>query len=122
MRNHLKIAQWMLRFGVVAYLIVGALFLFVAGSAFLNDSPESEEGAMLAAIIMGVIGLVAIGLACGIDFVRAGLRDGKRWAWTAGLCVFAVYMTSLLFIPFGAIGLWSLLNRNTRQYIDRYGA
>ena len=54
-----------------------------------------------------------LALAVGIEFVAAGLRRRRFWAWVAALCIFGIYLPSL-FLPLGALGLWGLLDLGSR--------
>jgi hypothetical protein len=49
-----------------------------------------------------------------IEVIAYGLTQRKFWAWVAGLIVFGIYVPSL-FLPLGALGLWGLLDENSRR-------
>jgi Ca2+/Na+ antiporter len=53
-------------------------------------------------------------LVVAIEVIAYGLTKRKFWAWVAGLIMFGIYVPSLFF-PLGALGLWGLLDENSRR-------
>lgn len=53
-----------------------------------------------------------------IEAVVIGLHWRKRWAWLAGIVLFALCIPSL-FLPIGALGLWALLDQGSQAEFNR---
>ncbi len=60
-----------------------------------------------------VLILVCLAIIIVIEKVVAGLHRRRFWAWVVALCIFAMYVPSL-FLPIGALGLWGLLDSESR--------
>jgi hypothetical protein len=86
-------------YGVLA-IVVLLLFLSVArtGVGFL--------------VGFGLAGF-CVSLTVGLELVVAGLKERKFWAWVVGLCIFVIYTPSLFFL-LGILGLWGLLDAESR--------
>ena len=104
MKHKIGLAIACLHISAVLYLIAGVLMF-----ALLMAHDEMGLGPPFA------IGLLVFSLAliAGIEFVVYGLHKRKFWAWVAGICLFGLYVPSL-YLPLGALGLWSLLDRGSR--------
>ena len=106
MSNRVAVASVCLHISAVIYLALGLLF-FV-----LSRSPDYAEE------ISPVLGLAmlafCLSIVIGIEVVAFGLGRRRFWAWIVGLCIFALYVPSP-FLPLGALGLWGLLTRGTRE-------
>ena len=111
MRKHrLGMAIVCLHISAVLYLLIGVLMF----PLFLSLDDRGDTG-MIFAVFMFLFCLVLI---VGIEFVAAGLANRRYWAWIAGICIFGMYATSL-FLPLGALGLWGLLDPDSREEIER---
>jgi hypothetical protein len=98
---------------VVCLHVSAALyFLIGAGLALFMMMSERQSGVAIAFAIGFLVFCLA--LVAGIEFVAAGLKKRKFWAWIAGLCIFATYLPSA-FLPLGAFGLWGLLDSGTQR-------
>ena len=97
-RRRIGMAIWCLHISAGLYLLVG-LGCFVAAT-------QVQELGLPFAVFMFLFCMVLI---VGIEVVVYGLHRRRYWAWVAGLCLFGVYLPSLL-MPLGALGLWGLLD------------
>ena len=104
MGHKLQLAIVCLHISAGLYLLIGPLmFLFLEGD---------DIGLGLA--LAGGVFMFCLVLVAGIEVVVYGLHRRKFWAWVAGLCIFGLYLPSL-FLPLGALGLWGLLDADTRR-------
>lgn len=65
---------------------------------------------VLLAVLFAVF---SIALAVGVEVVVSGLKNKRFWAWVAGIIICGTYVPSL-FMILGALGLWGLLDSETR--------
>ena len=98
--------------GAAAYATCGAGLLVIVGFA-VADIPN-DEGAMPAAIMIGFLAAFCFGLTLVAEIITIGMHFRKKWAWFAGLAMFALYLPSL-FMPMGAMGMCGLLMGGSRQ-------
>jgi chromate transport protein ChrA len=105
MHHRIGLATVCLHISAVLYVGVGLLM-----AAVLYSPPGDKLIRGVAAL---AVFLLCLALAVGIEFVAAGLRRRRFWAWVAGLCIFAIYLPSLFF-PLGALGMWGLLDAGSR--------
>lgn len=95
-----------LHISAVLYGIVGV------GMMTLIVLTNQEDAART---LVGVVLLVfCLLLSVGVEAVVYGLKRRRFWAWVAALCIFGVFVPSV-FLPLGALGLWGLLDRDSRQ-------
>ncbi len=48
------------------------------------------------------------------------LRECKSWAWWTALAISICYVSSIIFFFSGTLGIWSLLDSDTKSYFKRY--
>lgn len=101
-----KIARYILNFCVLSSFLaglLGALMFYIA-----YDEVNLQKGELIYIIFTGVF-LIVLGLGFGFLnlVVSRGLAKGDRWAWTGGVILGVMYLTSLFF-PIGAFLLFSL--------------
>ena len=104
MRHKIGLTIVSLHISAALYVIVGVLML-------LLFSGEDETGLGLP-LAIGMC-VLCLALAAGVEVVVFGLHQRKFWAWVAGLCICGTYVPSL-FLPLGALGLWGLLDSDSR--------
>jgi hypothetical protein len=102
MTHKIKFATIALRISTGLYVLVG-LSLFAL--SFMGNQNK---------LFYTILAVFALAFAVGVEFVRSGIIQRKFWAWVAGLCIFGLYMPSI-FLPLGALGLWGLLEKGTRE-------
>jgi hypothetical protein len=95
-----------------------ALFL-VCGATLawkpLWDARSADRESLWLAIMLTamLVGLCAL-LVAGIEVIAYGVVQRRRWAWIAGVGLFATFVPSV-FLPLGVLGLWGLLDCKTRE-------
>lgn len=77
------------------------------------DEATTEEYALRSGVTW-FLALLSLGLAILVWFVIRGLRRHRRWAWKTGIVLFVLYLPSW-FLPIGAVGLFGLLSKGTRE-------
>jgi hypothetical protein len=102
MRHRIRLATTCLHASAVIYVVLGLLAPIVV-------SPGHVGSHSVAAIFF----VFCMAMAVGVEFVAEGLRRRRFWAWVVGLCIFALYVSSL-FLPLGVLGLWGLLDAGSR--------
>src|SRR5690242_17836084 len=90
----------------VLYVLFGVFLLLLPR---LVDTSESYSSGLAVFLL-----LFCLALAVGVEFLAAGLRRRRFWAWIAGIVVSGIYVPSL-FLPLGALGLWGLLATGSRK-------
>lgn len=98
--------------GAAAYLLIAVGMLVIVGFA-AADAPGDEDAAA-AAVIFGIIAAMCGGLGLVGEIVTIGMHLRHKWAWFAGLIMFALYLPSLFF-PMGAMGMTGLLMPGSRK-------
>lgn len=101
MNPKLKKTIIVLRISSIIYFLLGILFI-----TFLS-------------IGSGIMTVVLIGMGTFIEIVIRNLKRNKYWAWIAGIVVCSLYLTSMLFIVLGIIGLMGLLNKEVRKEFSK---
>jgi len=106
MKSRVNVAQISLHISTALYLV------FAAGVVALLGHDPIMEDAFGQAIVWITAG---IGVACavGVEVTVWGLKKRKFWAWVTALCIFGLYVPSLL-LPLGVAGLWGLLTPASR--------
>ncbi len=107
-----------LRISEVLYILLALLFgTFGTMGDLFGEKPTSqgEYFYILGFTIFFVF--LSLGMAVFIEVVCRHLKQGKYWAWIAGLILCGIYVPSL-FIVLGIIGLIGLLKPETRKYFE----
>jgi hypothetical protein len=102
--HRIGLAITCLHISAVLYAVLAVVFLI------LFSSIEDTTVGLVFGLFMAAF---SIGIAVGLEFVVGGLRERKFWAWVAGLCVFGLFTPSLFFL-LGILGLWGLLDADSR--------
>jgi hypothetical protein len=98
--------------GAAAYFAIALGMLVIVGFA-MADAPTDEDAAV-AAVIFGILAAMCGGLGVVAEIVTIGMHLRHKWAWFAGLVMFALYLPSL-FMPIGALGMCGLLMTGSRR-------
>lgn len=98
--------------GAAAYFAIALGMLAIVGFA-AADAPTDEDAAV-AAVIFGILAAMCGGLGIVAEIVTIGMHLRHKWAWFAGLVMFALYLPSL-FMPIGALGMYGLLMTGSRR-------
>ncbi len=95
---------------VCLHLSAGVYFLLALLLPSLLLSISENEYKLPIAIGFGIFCLM---LAVGVEVIVYGLHRRWFWAWLAGILVLGIYLPTI-FLPLGAIGLWGLLDAESR--------
>jgi drug/metabolite transporter superfamily protein YnfA len=106
--NKIQIAIISLHISTALYVI-----LLLAVPVFLAYFKDESFQGPVAFAFGGLWVFLCLVMAVFIEVVVRGIRQRKRWAWIAGLCLAGLYLPSL-FMPLGALGLWGLLDKGSR--------
>lgn len=96
-----------IRFAIICLQISAILTLLAA--VFLLSFVRVSNSAF-PALVTGV-GLLLVALPA---FLAIGLKRRKRWAWNGSLALFVLYLVGG-YLPLGIIGLWALLDIESRR-------
>jgi hypothetical protein len=108
----------MVRLALICLHTSAAIFL-VCGATLawkpLWDARAVDRELLWLAVVMTamLVGVCAL-LVAGVEVIAYGVAQRRRWAWIAGVGLFATFIPSL-FLPLGVLGLWGLLDRKTRE-------
>ncbi len=61
------------------------------------------------------VGLSIFGVGMLLEVVIFHLRQFKKWAWWVALSISILYVSSIVFFFSGTLGIWSLLDPDTKQ-------
>ena len=106
MKDRTTLAMACLHISAAAYVLFGVFLLLLPRLG----APSEAYGSGLAVFFL----LFCLALAVGVEFIAAGLRRRRYWAWVVGIIVSGIYVPSL-FLPLGALGLWGLLAAGSRK-------
>jgi hypothetical protein len=95
------------KFAIIS-LQIGAVLTLLA-SLFLLSFVRVSNSAF-ASLVTGV-GLLLVGLSA---LLAMGLKRRKRWAWNGSVALFLLYLAGG-YLPLGVIGLWALLDVDSRR-------
>jgi hypothetical protein len=113
--NHLKQLQW--HGGWTIYLYIFLVLLLRNPFGIITGTPQPgfeniDEHSMLNSLSVGV-GILAIGMS--LEVLIFHLRQMKLWAWWLALIISISYVASIVFFFSGTLGIWSLLDPETKQ-------
>ncbi len=114
----LKNALICLRISEGLYLLLAILFGVLGTSGVLFGEKPTSQGEyfyILGFTIFFVF--LCLGMVIFIEMVCRHLKQGKYWAWIAGLILFGIYIPSLFFI-LGIIGLIALLKPESKAFFE----
>ncbi len=117
--NHLKQLQWHGNWTIYLYIFLILLLRNPFGIITGTPQPGFEDidgHSMLNSLSVG-IGILAIGMA--IEVLIFQLRKMKIWAWWLALIISILYVASIVFFFSGTLGIWSLLDPDTKQALRR---
>jgi hypothetical protein len=118
--NHLKRLQWNASFTIYLYIFLVLLLRNPYG--ILTTAPE---GKLLAVNLQSMInslwvGLGIFGIGMLLEVLIFHLRQFKIWAWWVALSISILYVSSIVFFFSGTLGIWSLLDSETKQTFKRH--
>ena len=107
--------------GLVMYSYIFLALVFRNPYGILTSVSESsltsiKLASVLSSLWVGV-GIFAIGIL--LEVLIFHLRQYKIWAWRMALGVSILYVSSIVFFFSGTLGIWSLLDVDTKQVFKR---
>ena len=124
MQHRITMATVCLHLSAVLYAIIAIgivpFFAMLSDLDKQSGNPPPPELAEMMSVMGIFMAVLCVALIIGIEFVAAGLRKRRFWAWVAGLCIFGLYLPSIFF-PLGALGMWGLLDEGSRAEFRKAG-
>jgi hypothetical protein len=117
--NKLKRLHWNVSF--VVYLYIFLVLILRNPYGVLTAVPAGKLAAvdwasMLNSLWVGV-GIFGVGMF--LEVLIFHLRQYKNWAWWSALTISILYVSSIVFFFSGTLGIWSLLDSETKQAFKR---
>jgi hypothetical protein len=117
--NRLKRLHW--NVGLVIYLYIFLVLILRNPYGVLTAVPEGKLAtvdwqSMLNSLWVGM-GIFGIGMC--LEVLIFHLRQCKTWAWWSALSISILYVASIIFFFSGTLGIWSLLDPETKQVFKR---
>jgi hypothetical protein len=113
--NKLKRLRW--NVGFTIYLYIFLVLILRNPYGILTDIPpeklvDASPQSVLNSMWVG-IGIFGIGMI--LEVVIFQLHQFKKWAWWVALSISILYVASIVFFFSGTLGIWSLLDSETKQ-------
>ena len=113
--NSLKKLHW--NVGLIIYLYIFLILVLRNPYGVLNAIPEDRLAianwqSILNSLWVGV-GIFGIGIL--LEVLIFHLRQFKTWSWWLALSVSILYVASIVFFFSGTLGIWSLLDSDTKK-------
>ena len=117
--NKLKRLHWNVSFTI--YLYIFLVLILRNPYNILTAIPDRSLGmvdwqSILNSLWVGV-GIFTIGML--LEVLIFHLRQFKSWAWWVALSISILYVCSIIFFFSGTLGIWSLLDTDTKQIFKR---
>jgi hypothetical protein len=113
--NRLKRLHWNVSFTVYLYIFLVLILRNPYG--ILTVVPEEKLAAVdLQSILNSLwVGVTIFGIGMLLEVLIFHLRQVKSWAWWVALSISILYVSSIVFFFSGTLGIWSLLDSETKQ-------
>jgi hypothetical protein len=113
--NHLHRLHW--NGSVTLYLYIFLVLLLRNPFGILTGTPQPglqylDAHSIVNSLSVG-IGILAIGML--LEVLIFHLRQFKVWAWWLAVTISILYVSSIIFFCSGTLGIWSLLDPDTKQ-------
>jgi hypothetical protein len=117
--NSLKRLHWNVGFTIYAYIFL--ILLLRNPYGILTAAPQGQLVADDWQSIFNSLGVGAVIFGMGIllEVLIFQLRQLKIWAWWMALLVSILYVASIVFFFSGTLGIWSLLDTDTKRRFKR---
>jgi hypothetical protein len=117
--NHLQRSHW--NTSVVIYLYISLILILRNPYKILNAISDGNVSianwhSIVNSFWVGA-GILALGVA--LEVLIFHLRQLKAWTWWISLSVSMLYVCSIVFFFSGTLGIWSLLDTDTKQAFKR---
>jgi hypothetical protein len=113
--NKLKRLHWNVGFTIYLYIFLVlilrnpyGILAAIPPEKLVDASPQSILNTMWVGISIFGIGMI-------LEVVIFHLRQFKTWAWWVALSISILYVASIVFFFSGTLGVWSLLDSETKQ-------
>jgi hypothetical protein len=117
--NKLKRLRWNVSFTIYLYIFL-ALILRNPYGILTGVPPEKLATIDCPSILNSMwVGLGIFGIGMLLEVLIVHLRQFKSWAWWIALSVSILYISSIVFFFSGTLGIWSLLDVETKQLFKR---
>jgi hypothetical protein len=117
--NSLKRLHWNVGFTIYAYIFL--ILLLRNPYGILTAAPQGQLVADDWQSIFNSLGVGAgiFGMGILLEVLIFQLRQLKIWAWWVALLVSILYISSMVFFFSGTLGIWSLLDIDTKRKFKR---
>jgi hypothetical protein len=118
--NWLKRLHWNASFTIYLYIFLALVLRNPYG--VLTSAPQGQLVSTDWQSILNTtyVGVGIFGMGMLLEFVIVHLRQSKVWAWWIALSISILYVTSIVFFFSGTLGIWSLLDTDTKRYFKRW--
>ena len=118
--NWLKRLRW--NISLTIYLYIFSIFVLRDPYGILTTAPQAQLGATDWRSILNTVyvggGIFGMGMLSEVLIFK--LRQSKVWAWWTALILSMLYVASVVFFFSGTLGIWSLLDSDTKQHFKRW--
>jgi hypothetical protein len=114
-----RLQQWNVSLVIYLYIFL-VLFLrnpYGILSAAIAGNLATIDWHPLSSCLGVAMGIFAIGMT--LEVLIWHLRQAKIWAWWLALAISIGYVASIVFFFSGTLGIWSLLDTDTKQMFKR---
>jgi hypothetical protein len=117
--NKLKRLRWNVSFTIYLYIFL-VLILRNPYGILTAIPPEKMATIDCPSILNSLwVGISIFGIGMLLEVLIFHLRQFKKWAWWVALLISICYVTSIVFFFSGTLGIWSLLDSETKQIFKR---
>jgi hypothetical protein len=118
--NQLKRLHWNVSFVIYLYIFLVLILRNPYGilSTFSEGNVTTLNWQYFLNSVWVGFGIFGVGML--LEVLIFHLRQFKVWAWWLALAVSISYVSSIVFFFSGTLGIWSLLDTDTKQAFRRY--
>lgn len=116
--NHLKQLHWNASFVIYLYIFLVLVLRNPYGiltAAIPNGTLATIDWYSLLHSLRFGAGILAVGMC--LEILIFHLRQSKLWSWWVALAISILYVASIVFFFSGTLGIWSLLDPDTKQSV-----
>jgi hypothetical protein len=118
--NWLKRLRW--NISLTIYLYIFLILILRNPYEILTAAPQGQLGSTDWQSIFNSMwvggGIFGVGML--LEVLIFHLRQSKIWAWWTALSISILYVASIVFFFSGTLGIWSLLDSDTKQHFRRW--
>ena len=118
--NWLKRLRWNVSFTI--YLYIFSILVLRDPYGILTAAPQGQLDVTDWQSILNTVyvggGIFGIGML--LEVLILNLRQSKVWAWWITLIVSMLYVVSIVFFFSGTLGIWSLLDSDTKRHFKSW--